>query len=296
MTLILVNNLTKNYLNYEYKISVPALKGINFSVEEGELIGIMGPSGAGKTTLLSIIGGLLNPTKGTVIVNGKNVAKLTQKEAIEFRRNVVGFLWQLPEDNLIKNISILKNVMIPLQIADKPLEEQKRLANDLLDRLGLSHRKDHKPNQISGGEAQRAGLAVALANNPMILLGDQITGELDTKTSIEVVNHLKNIKDELGTTMIIASHKKSFTEITDRTFELRDGRFTKAITFTKNGRIEKDMIRKELLVIDSSGNLQLPPDVLKKVKANEFLQVEVENGVIKLVPEDGDKKEELDEE
>ncbi|MHA1354499.1 MAG: ABC transporter ATP-binding protein, partial [Candidatus Heimdallarchaeota archaeon] len=136
------------------------------SITKGELVGIFGPSGAGKTTLLSIIGGLLEPTSGTVIVDDVDIAELTSKQLVTFRREIVGYLWQLPEDNLISGISILKNVMLPLQIANKNREEQKTIANELLDRVGLSQRKNHKPNQISGGEAQRAAIAVSLANKP----------------------------------------------------------------------------------------------------------------------------------
>ena len=175
----------------------------------------------------------MEPTLGTVFVENRNIFHFTKTDLLEFRRKTVSFLWQLPEDNLIKNVTLLNNVMIPLQITNKPFELQKKLANELLERLGLSHRKNHKPHQISGGEAQRAGLAVALINNPKILLGDQITGELDTTTSVEVVNHLKEMKDELGTTMIIATHKKSFTKITDCNYEIKDGIITHILSSDK---------------------------------------------------------------
>ena len=212
------------------RLGISALNGVSFTIEEGDFVGIFGPSGAGKTTLLSILGGLLNPSSGYVIINDKEITHLTYKELIKFRREQVGYLWQLPKDNLISGNTVLQNVMLPLQIANKPREEQKKIAYELLDRFGLSHRKNHKPNQISGGEAQRVGLAIAIANKPKILLGDQITGELDTSTSVEVVNHLKSLSEDFGTTMIIVSHKRQFIEATDQAFGLEDGKITSVLT------------------------------------------------------------------
>lgn len=236
MSFVEVIDLVKIYRDVESDLEIPALRGVSFTIEEGEFVGIFGPSGAGKTTLLSILGGLLNPTSGFVIINDREITHLTNKELIKFRREEVGYLWQLPEDNLISGNTILQNVMLPLQIADKPREEQKKVANELLDRLGLSHRKKHKPHQISGGEAQRVGLAIAIANKPKLLLGDQITGELDTSSSVEVVNHLKSFSEEYGTTMIIVSHKKQFIETTDHALGLVDGKITNVIkNFQKEG-------------------------------------------------------------
>ncbi|MHA1125320.1 MAG: ABC transporter ATP-binding protein [Candidatus Heimdallarchaeota archaeon] len=224
MAIVEVRELRKIFEDKEYDIVVHALRGIDLSVTQGELVGIFGPSGAGKTTLLSIIGGLLDPTSGTVLVDEVDITELTKKQLVTFRRETVGYLWQLPEDNLISGISVLKNVMLPLQISNKSRQEQITIANELLERVELSHRKKHRPNQISGGEAQRAAIAVALANKPKILLGDQITGELDTETSSVILQYIRNLKDELGTTMIIATHKKQFIQSTDHSYELIDGR------------------------------------------------------------------------
>ncbi len=235
MSFIEVVDLVKVYRDPESRLPIPALNGINFTIKEGEFVGIFGPSGAGKTTLLSIIGGLLDPTSGYVKIDGKEITQLTYKELVTFRREQVGYLWQLPEDNLISGNTVLQNVMLPLQIANKPREEQKKIANELLDRLGLSHRKNHQPNQISGGEAQRVGLAIAIANRPKLLLGDQITGELDTTSSIEVVNHLKSFSEEYGTTMLIVSHKRQFIEATDYGFGLVDGKIS---TVLNNFQVE----------------------------------------------------------
>lgn len=224
---------------------INALRGIDFVVEKGDLVGIIGPSGAGKTTLLSIIGGLLDPTSGEILINGISIPDLSGKELAIFRRENIGYLWQLPKDNLISGISLLKNVMLPLQIANKPREEQITRSNELLDRLGLVHRKNHLPNQVSGGEAQRAAVAVALANNPAVLLGDQITGELDTKNSVEVINHLKELKDELGTTMVIATHRKEFIQSTDYSLILNDGKIAEVVSNQQIPPIVKEETKKE---------------------------------------------------
>ncbi len=240
MSYIEAVNLVKIFPDAQSIYTITALDGVSFTIEEGEFVGIFGPSGAGKTTLLSILGGLLNPSSGTVIIDGKKITRLTYKELIKFRREQVGYLWQLPEDNLISGNTVLQNVMLPLQIDNKPREEQKKVANELLDRLGLSHRKNHKPNQISGGEAQRVGLAIAIANKPKLLLGDQITGELDTSTSVEVVNHLKSFSEDYGTTMIIVSHKKQFIEATDHALGLEDGKITNVINnIQKKGNLKQ---------------------------------------------------------
>lgn len=235
MPFIFVTDLEKIYLDEFNRQATHALREVTFTVEEGELVGIFGPSGAGKTTLLSIIGGLLVPTSGEVIIDNQNILNLSDRELVKFRREKVGYLWQLPEDNLIGGNTILENVMLPLQIANKPREEQKKTANELLERLGLAHRKDHKPHQISGGEAQRVGIAVALANKPKLLLGDQITGELDTRTSVEVVNHLRSFADEYGTTMLIVSHKRQFIDSTDVALGITDGKITTMQRSNENG-------------------------------------------------------------
>ncbi|MEA2071095.1 MAG: ABC transporter ATP-binding protein [Asgard group archaeon] len=275
-----IHDLIKVYQEHE----VPALRGIELSVSEGEFVGIIGPSGAGKTTLLAIIGGFLEPTSGSVYVDETYINTLKGDSLIKFRQQTIGFLWQMPEDNLFNNISVMKNVMLPMQLSNKPREQQKKTAEMLLDKLELSHRRTHKPNQLSGGEAQRASIAVALANEPKILLGDQITGELDSDTSQITVDYLRDLNQELGTTMIIATHKKQFMDCTDHSFEIKDGRITKLISSQVID--DKEILtrkRQEYIYVDFQGNLRLPEEILKKVPIEGLVKAEVENGIIKII-------------
>jgi len=295
MPLIEIQDLIKIYKDYETKIEVPALRGIELSVAEGELIGIVGPSGAGKTTLLSIVGGLLSPSSGEVIINDMSISNLDEKQLTSFRQKTIGFIWQLPEDNLIANLSLIKNVMLPMQISNKPFESQKKNAKELLERVGLGSRVDHKPHQVSGGEAQRAALAVALANDPLLLLGDQITGELDSATSEIVIDYLRELNGEFGITMMIATHKKQFIQSTDHSFEIKDGRITKVLTSTGESWVQTSEAnegqgrtlpgpKEEFIFVDWQGNLRLPEEVLRAVKLEGLVRAEVEEGIIKLIP------------
>lgn len=283
LALVEIYDLIKIYKDIESNIEVPALRGIELSINKGEIIGIVGPSGAGKTTLLSIIGGLITPSSGEVIVDGVDIFDMTTKELINYRRKTIGFLWQLPEENLIPNISLLKNVMLPMQISNLPFEVQKKRARELLDQVGLLSRAHHKPHQISGGEATRAGIAIALANQPLLLLGDQITGELDSETSQKVINYLRKLNKDLGITMIIATHKRQFIEKTDHCYKIKDGRITNVLTST--GELELDFTTKEeYIFVDWQGNLRLPEEILSRVTIENLVKAEVESGVIKLIP------------
>jgi ABC-type lipoprotein export system ATPase subunit len=286
MAKVLIKDLVKIYRDLEFGIEIPALKGINLEIKEGEITGIFGPSGAGKTTLLTIIGGMLQPTSGKVYIDDDiDITSFSEKDLVYYRREQIGYLWQLPEDNLINEISVLKNVMLPMQITNTPREEQNKRANELLDMVSLSHRKDHKPNQISGGEAQRASIAVALANNPEILLGDQITGELDTETSNEVVTYLHDLNEQFGTTMIIATHKKQFIDETDCSYGLRDGRIANIIT--KGSVVTAEMvkeIKEEYVVISQDGTVVLPTEILTEINFDSKYKAEFSDGIIKLIP------------
>ncbi|MBD3189686.1 MAG: ATP-binding cassette domain-containing protein [Candidatus Heimdallarchaeota archaeon] len=283
MALVEIYDLIKIYKDIESDIEVPALRGIELSINTGELVGILGPSGAGKTTLLSIIGGLITPSSGEVIVDDKDIFDMTNKELINYRRKTIGFLWQLPEENLIPNITLLKNVILPMQIADTPLEMQKKQAQELLDQVGLLPRAHHKPHQISGGEAARASIAVALANKPLLLLGDQITGELDSETSQKVINYLRELNQDLGTTILIATHKAQFIDQTDHSYKIKDGRITNVLTSTEELK-DFALTKEEYIFVDWQGNLRLPEEILTQVSIGNLVKAEVENGIIKLIP------------
>jgi len=203
-------------------IEIYALRGVSFSVKKGEFLCIMGPSGSGKTTLLNIIGTLDKPTKGRVIVDGRDITRLRERELTEFRLRKIGFVFQFY--NLIPVLTALENVELPMIFAGIPKKERKRRAEYLLRLVGLEDRMNHRPDELSGGEQQRVAIARALANNPSIILADEPTGELDTDTSRRVLDVFREVSRAEGVTVIIVTHDPVVAEYADRIIYLRDGK------------------------------------------------------------------------
>jgi putative ABC transport system ATP-binding protein len=199
----------------------PVLKGISLDIEEGEFIALMGPSGSGKSTLMNIVGCLDRPTKGRFILLGKDISQTSDDELARIRRDVLGFIFQT--FNLIGRISVLKNVEMPMVLAEVPREERRSRAIELLESVGLGHRLDFSPLRISGGERQRVAIARALANDPRIIIADEPTGNLDLKSSDEVMRIMNNLNKE-GRTIIMVTHNPEITENCSRVIRLRDGR------------------------------------------------------------------------
>jgi putative ABC transport system ATP-binding protein len=211
-------------LHKEYHIGdviIDALKDVNLEVAEGEFITIHGPSGAGKTTLLNIIGGLDKPTTGKVVVFGHDLVASDEDFLATFRCAYVGFVFQ--SYNLISTLTVLENVAFPIEIAGWEGKRVTERAKKLLEIVGLSHRANHFPSQLSGGEQQRVAFARALANDPPLLLVDEPTGNLDLETSFEVVHILEKLKAEKKT-IIVATHDERIMQLANRTLQLRDGR------------------------------------------------------------------------
>ncbi len=200
---------------------VSVLKGINLNIEKGEFIALMGPSGSGKSTLLNIVGCLDRPTRGRFLLLGKDISETSDDELARIRREELGFIFQT--FNLIGRISVLRNVEIPMILSEVSREKRKARALELLDAVGLAHRVDFSPPNISGGERQRVAIARALANDPKIIIADEPTGNLDLKSSDEVMAILKNLHDE-GRTIIMVTHNPEITMNCDRVVRLRDGR------------------------------------------------------------------------
>jgi putative ABC transport system ATP-binding protein len=200
---------------------VKVLKKINLLVRKGEMIAVMGPSGSGKTTLLDVMGCLLKPNRGKVYIDGTYTGKMADSELARIRKEKVGFIFQT--FNLIPNLTALENVELALRIAGKPKEEAERRAKELLKLMGLGHRIKHRPPQLSGGEQQRVAISRALANEPKIILGDEPTGNLDTKTGESIVKLLKDLNKSEGYTIVLVTHDPGITRYTNRTVKLRDG-------------------------------------------------------------------------
>ena len=217
--MISITGLEKTYRigDNEY----PVLKGISLDIKEGEFIALMGPSGSGKSTLMNIVGCLDRPTKGRFILLGKDISQTSDDELAKIRREVLGFIFQT--FNLIGRISVLKNVEMPMILAEVPREERRSRAIELLESVGLGHRLDFSPLRISGGERQRVAIARALANDPKIIIADEPTGNLDLKSSNEVMRIMNNLNKE-GRTIIMVTHNPEITENCSRVIRLRDGR------------------------------------------------------------------------
>lgn len=211
------SNLKKCYKNGE--IDVEVIRGINISISEGEFCSIMGESGSGKSTLLHILGTLESPTDGDVIFAGKSLVSLSDKKKAEFRRLTMGFIFQ--SFYLIPGLTVFENIMMP-NLLDRRQVDKAHL-NSLLDQVGLMHRKKHSPTQLSGGEKQRTAIARALANNPRILLADEPTGNLDAKSSDQIIRLLKKINKEDGVTIIMVTHSKSIALQCGRIIYIKDG-------------------------------------------------------------------------
>ena len=196
------------------------LKGINLNIEKGEYVALMGPSGSGKSTLMNLLGCLDTPTSGTYILNGKDVSKLTDNELAEIRNKEIGFVFQT--FNLMPRTTALDNVELPMVYAGISSNERKQRATEVLKDVGLADRMDHKPNQLSGGQRQRVAVGRALVNKPSIILADEPTGNLDSKTSIEIMNLFDEIHAK-GNTVILVTHEEDIAKHAHRIIRLRDG-------------------------------------------------------------------------
>ncbi|MGP8124519.1 MAG: ABC transporter ATP-binding protein [Nitrososphaerales archaeon] len=217
------------------KFPVPALNGVNLTVEKGEILGIIGPSGSGKTTLLNLIGGLDRPSKGTVHVDGVELDKLNDAELTEYRLHKVGFVFQFY--NLIPTLSAVENVELPMALAKVPVAEQRQRALNLLEAVGLEARSDHMPDELSGGEQQRVAVARALANHPSVVLADEPTGDLDSKSAKKLMEVLKLLRKEEHATFVLVTHDPIVVAECNRVCAIRDGKITRESRIGEDGKI-----------------------------------------------------------
>jgi putative ABC transport system ATP-binding protein len=213
-------NICKTYING--KVETQALCGMSFKIEKGEFVAIIGPSGSGKSTLMHIIGALDTPTSGKYILDGKDVSKMGDDELADFRRNQIGFVFQA--FNLLPRATVLRNVILPLLYSETPYKEREKKAQVAIKQAGLAKDKySSLSNQLSGGEMQRVAIARALINNPSIILADEPTGNLDTKTSHIVMKTFQELNKQ-GHTIVLITHEKEIAEFADRVISMRDGR------------------------------------------------------------------------
>ena len=216
--IITVDNINKTYKNGSLELQV--LKNISFKVDKGEFLAIMGSSGSGKSTMMNILGCLDNQYEGKYILDGIDISKSSENELSEIRNKKIGFIFQ--SFNLLPRLTALENVELPLIYSSVPKEERHKRANELLEMVGLKERTHHRPNELSGGQRQRVAIARALVNNPSIILADEPTGNLDSKSEGEIIEILQKL-NKMGKTIVIVTHEPNIGEIAERKIIFKDG-------------------------------------------------------------------------
>jgi len=284
--LILCDGLVKIYK--VANLEVVALQGLDLTVRRGEMLGIVGASGSGKSTLMNILGGLDRPSAGRVWVDGDDLLKMSYEAINHYRRTKIGFVWQQGARNLIPYLTALENVRLPVTITAQHWSTAKPHVEELLDAVGLSARKHHRLTELSGGEQQRVAIAVALANNPALLLADEPTGEVDTATAAGIYQILKDLNSQFGLTTIIVSHDLSIAQHVDRVVAIRDGKTSsetvrqagqKGDTNTQIGATEDQY--EEVILLDAAGRLQVPQEYLEHFNIQGRVHLELkEDGIL----------------
>ncbi len=298
--LIECENLVKIYKTRD--IEVLALQGLELTVARGEMMAIIGNSGSGKSTFLNMLGGLDRPSAGRLTVDGKDLFKMSDRELVDYKRNTVGFVWQNNARNLLPYLTARQNVELPMLFGNS--RHMKKRALKLLDMVGLSSRKNSRLAQLSGGEQQRVAIAIALSNQPKLLLGDEPTGSVDAKTSGYILDMLRSLNRELGVTIVIVTHDRTLAKKVTRVVAIRDGKISSERIMKQSyldrledidAFTEESEVQDEYAVLDRAGRLQIPREMLDKmdIHANR-VRLEMQDGKI-LVSGSGGEKTRIEE-
>ena len=284
-TMIKADNLVKIYKTKETEVL--ALQGLDLTVEEGELTAIIGNSGSGKSTFLNMIGGLDKPSAGSLFVAGSNLFTMTEKQLVLYKRDTVGFVWQNNGRNMLPFLSALENVMLPMHLSSTKKKHDKAI--ELLEMVGMSHKKHNRMNMLSGGEQQRIAIAIALANSPKLLLADEPTGSVDVKTA----NYIFDVFTELnksGQTILIVTHDTALSRKVKRVIAIRDGKISseRVLREEYSERLQETDIdwrneetQDEYAVLDRVGRLQIPHEMVTSLGLTDNkVKVYVRNGEI----------------
>ena len=297
-SLIHCENLVKIYKVVD--LEVVALQGLDLTVQTGELLAIVGVSGSGKSTLLNILGGLDRPSAGRITVNGQNLLKMSDRELDSYRRNDVGFVWQQTGRNLIPYLTARENIELPMRATGMSLKEKRAWSQELLEMVDLWEHRQHRLVQLSGGQQQRVAIALALANKPKLLLGDEPTGEVDTKTAKQILTIFRQMSVSYDLTTIIVTHDPQIASVVDRVVTIRDGRTSSeairrvadveaalakgAEYVSQPGQEEPEPLLDEYTVVDAAGRLQVPPDLREKSGIHNRVQLEATDEGILIRP------------
>ncbi|CAM5531209.1 ABC transporter ATP-binding protein [Streptomyces narbonensis] len=268
-------------------VEVQALQGLDLLVKEGELMALVGASGSGKSTLMNILAGLDVPTAGAARVAGSDLLAMDGKARLRYRREVVGFVWQQTARNLLPYLTAAQNVALPMQLRGRTKRKAER-AEELLAMLGIAEARDRRPHQLSGGQQQRVAIAVALANNPALLLADEPTGELDSATGEQVFAAFRRANEELGTTIVIVTHDQAVASEVRRTVAIRDGRTSsEVLRRTEVDELgQESTVAREYAMLDRAGRLQLPADYTRALGMEHRVALELEQDHIGVWPDD----------
>ncbi|MBQ4322103.1 MAG: ATP-binding cassette domain-containing protein [Oscillospiraceae bacterium] len=302
-------NLVKIYKTRD--LEVLALQGLDLDVEYGELMAIIGNSGSGKSTFLNMLGGLDRPSAGKLFVDGKNLFKLTEKELVAYKRSTVGFVWQNNARNLLPYLTALQNVELPMMLEPPELRNAPGVqganlvldadthtrAKQLLELVGMSHKLNSRIDRLSGGEQQRVAIALSLANRPRLLLADEPTGNLDVRTAGHILEVMRQVNRELGTTVIIVTHDRNVSKMVHRVVAIRDGKTSTEFIVKRDyvdkladisgfGSFQEETTQNEYAVLDRAGRVQIPADLLAKLDLNGAKRVRMsyEDGKIIIAP------------
>ncbi len=272
--MVLAENLVKIYKTSD--LEVLALQGLDLRVDKGELTAIIGNSGSGKSTFLNMLGGLDEPSAGKLYVDGKDLFKMNTKEKDLYKRNTVGFVWQNNARNLLPYLTAFENIMTPMHLTG--FKEKAKRAEELLDLVGMSHRKNSRLSQLSGGEQQRIAIAIALANQPKLLLADEPTGSVDRKTADYIFDVFRRLNSEYGQTIIIVTHDVELSKKVGRVVAIRDGKISSERILKEryadrfaSGEVNwlEEETQEEYVIVDRAGRLQVPRHMLDELELKD---------------------------
>lgn len=291
--MVLAENLVKIYKTSD--LEVLALQGLDLRVERGELTAIIGNSGSGKSTFLNMLGGLDEPSAGKLYVDGQDLFKMSRREKDIYKRNTVGFVWQNNARNLLPYLNAYENIITPMLLTDEKARRER--ADELLDLVGMTHRKTSRLSQLSGGEQQRIAIAIALANRPKLLLADEPTGSVDRKTADYILDVFRRLNREYGQTILIVTHDVELSKKVSRVVAIRDGKISservlkdKFAASFEPGQVNwlEEETQDEYVILDRAGRLQIPKKLLDGLELKDNrVKVVCEDGEIKLKkPED----------